>query len=239
MRLSGDEKLDNGRIEVGGEQIALVPSRVDHGIYVLLLSLARVINRRYFKVDVRGLDKIPSPPYIIAPTHRSNIDSVLMGSLTRTPLRFMGKDSLWKARPIGRLLNAIGGIPVNRDIADRQAVDTCVAILGAGQPLVLFPEGTRKQGPMIEEVLDGAAYIALKAGVPIIPVGIAGSELAMGKGTKFPRPSRCVMLVGDPILTAVQASGSGSRIARSKIKSLTGELQTHLQELYDEAQGLL
>lgn len=239
MRPSGGDKLEKGHLDVGGEQIALVPSRVDHGIYVFLRTLARVVNRRYFKVEVRGLDKIPSPPYIIAPTHRSNIDSVLMGSLTRTPLRFMGKDSLWKMRPIGRLLNAIGGIPVNRDIADREAVDTCVAILGAGQPLVLFPEGTRKQGAKVDEVLDGAAYIALKAGVPIIPVGIAGSDLAMGKGTKFPRPARCVMVVGDPILTAVQAAGSGSRIARSKIKGLTAELQSRLQELFDEAHRLL
>ncbi len=225
-------------IEVGDHKIPLIPGPLDLGVYSLARGLVDAVNHLYFRVDVRGSEKIPSPPYIIAPTHRSNIDSILMGSLTHAPLRFMGKDSLWKMRWAAMLFTAIGGIPVNRDIADREAVDTCVAILEAGQPLVLFPEGTRKQGPVVTEVLDGAAYIALKAKVPIIPVGIAGSERAMGKGVKIPRPVRCVMLVGDPLLSAMEPTPTKSRIPRSKIRDLTGELQTRLQELFDEAQML-
>ena len=58
-------------------------------------------------------------------------------------------------------------------------------MLEAGEPLVLFPEGERKSGPIVQPLFDGATYVAVKAGVPIVPVGIGGSERAMPKGAKF------------------------------------------------------
>ena len=61
-------------------------------------------------------------------------------------------------------------------------------MLERGEPLVLFPEGERKCGPIVQPLFDGAAYIAVKAGVPIVPVGIGGSERAMPKGAKFIYP---------------------------------------------------
>ena len=99
----------------------------------------------------------------------------------------MGKDSLWKFAPIGWLLSALGAFPVTRGTADREALKRCIAVLEMGEPLVLFPEGTRQSGPMVMPLFDGAAYIAVKAGVPIIPLGIGGSEKVMPKGKKMRR----------------------------------------------------
>lgn len=231
--------LNGEFLEVGDTRVRLVPSRFDLGFYSFARALVDGVNHAYWRVEVIGAEKIPSPPYILSPTHRSNIDALLLGSVTHDHLRFLGKSGLWRNAGFGKLMTALGGIPVNREIADREAMDTSLAVLASGQPLVLFPEGTRKAGPLIEEIMDGAAYIALKAQVPIVPLGIAGSDKAMAKGVKFPRPARCLLLVGDPLTQGVGAAKSGSRVPRSKVREMTAQLQATLQELYDGAKSLL
>ena len=101
-----------------------------------------------------------------------------------------GADKYWKNKAFGRLLTALGGFPVSRGTADREALRRCIAVLEGGEPLVLFPEGERKSGPIVQPLFDGATYIAVKAGVPIVPVGIGGSERAMPKGAKYHPPAQ-------------------------------------------------
>ena len=95
-------------------------------------------------------------------------------------------------------------------------------MLEAGEPLVLFPEGERKSGPTVQPLFDGAAYVALKAGVPIVPVGIGGSEAVMPKGARFIRPRKVHVIVGAPIMPAI--GGRGARAARRRSATLTDEL---------------
>ncbi len=67
---------------------------------------------------------------------------------------------------------------------DREALRTCEEALREGEPVVLFPEGTRQSGPAVQPLFEGASFVAARAGVPIVPVGIGGSEWAMPKGKK-------------------------------------------------------
>ncbi len=196
----------------------------------LVVFLCLVVTR----VRVDGKENIPpAGAFVLAPIHRSNIDTPLAAAVTRRRMRFMGKDSLWKIRAIGWVLSALGGFPVSRGTADREALKRCVAVLEGGEPLVLFPEGTRQSGPTVHPLFDGAAYVAVKAGVPIIPVGIGGSERVMPKGSRMIYPRKCVMIVGEPITADVGADG---RVPRSAVRDVTERLSASLQELFDEAQ---
>ncbi|MFM7493015.1 MAG: lysophospholipid acyltransferase family protein, partial [Acidimicrobiaceae bacterium] len=97
-----------------------------------------------------GRENIPqSGAFILAPIHRSNVDTPIVSLVTSRRLRFMGKDSLWKVKPIGAVLSALGGFPVTRGSADLEALKRCLAVLSLGEPLVMFPEGTRQSGPKI------------------------------------------------------------------------------------------
>jgi 1-acyl-sn-glycerol-3-phosphate acyltransferase len=98
----------------------------------------------------------------------------------------------------------------------------------------MFPEGTRCSGPVVEELFDGTAFVAAKAGVPIVPVGIGGSEAMMPKGAKFLHRSRLVLVIGDPI-PAPDRTEKG-RVPRSAVSALTVRLREELQELFDDAQ---
>ena len=168
---------------------------------------------------------------MIAPVHRSNLDSPILGFITRRRMRYMGKDSLWNNRFMAWFSSALGGIPVSRGTADRDALRACQAVLERGEPLVMFPEGTRQSGPVIQELFDGPAFVALRAGAPIVPVGIGGSERVMPKGSKLLRPKKIVLIVGKPIVPPTSKGVSRGRM----VNELTDQLHASLQQLFDEA----
>ena len=204
--------------------------------YTVVRGLVVALTVGYTRTRVVGKHNIPSAgPFLLCPIHRSNIDTPLAAAVTRRRLRFMGKDSLWKMKPIGWILSALGAFPVTRGSADREALKRCISVLQEGEALVLFPEGTRQSGPVVQPLFDGAAYVAVKAGVPIIPVGIGGSEGVMPKGSKMIYPRKCVVVVGEPIRATLDEEG---RVPRSAVKDITTQLSSELQRLYDEAQRL-
>jgi len=201
--------------------------------YSFVRGLLYVLCVVWFRVTVSGRGHLPkSGPYIIAPVHRSNIDTPLSAFLTRRRVRFMGKDSLWKNKFAGVFFSTLGGFPVTRGTADLEALKRCVAVLDGGEPLVMFPEGTRQSGPRLHQLFEGPAYVALKRGVPIVPVGIGGSERVMRKGSKMIWPYKCHVTIGAPIM--VEHGGNG-RIDRGRMTEITAELATRLQIVFDDA----
>ena len=201
--------------------------------YWLIRSLIKLFCRIYFRLRVYGRENLPeSGAFILAPIHRSNVDTPIVSVVTNQRLRFMGKDSLWKIKPIGAVLSALGGFPVTRGTADLEALKRCLAVLSLGEPLVMFPEGTRQSGPKIHPLFDGAAYLAIKAGVPIVPVGFGGTEGVMPKGSKKILPRRCSIVVGKAIFPP---SSDAGRLPRSATTDLTAELSRALQVVFDQA----
>ena len=211
-------------------------SRSSRMFYTVCRALVVYLSVSYTRTKIIGKENIPSQgAFLLAPIHRSNIDTPLAAAVTKRRMRFMGKDTIWKYRPVGWVLSALGAFPVSRGTADREALRRCIAVLEMGEPLVLFPEGTRQSGPVVHPLFDGATYVAAKAGVPIIPVGIGGSERVMPKGSKMIYPRKCVVVVGKPIITA---SEGNERLPRSALKDLSLHLSTELQRVFDEAQAL-
>jgi 1-acyl-sn-glycerol-3-phosphate acyltransferase len=211
------------------------PTRGTRISYALVRGLIKLVAILLGRVTVIGAEKIPTEgAYVLAPVHRSNIDFALTSIITRRPMRYMGKDSIWKSKLLGRFVSMLGAFPVHRGSADRDAVKACTNIVEGGSPLVMFPEGTRCSGPVIEEMFDGTAYVAARAGVPIVPLGIGGSEAMLPKGAKLPKRSKLVLVVGDPI--PAPARSEGGRVPRSAVGDLTGRLHVELQALFDDAQ---
>ncbi len=206
------------------------PSPFERRLWATLRPILLVIVRVYFRATWEGLANIPKTgPVIIAPVHRSNIDTLLVPFLTKRRVRLLGKVSMWKFRPIGVLFNRLGAIKVQRGTADRESMALCLDALRGGEPLVVYPEGTRKEGPVVEELFDGVAWLAARAQVMIIPVGIGGSADAMGRSHKFPRPKKVHLIVGRPIAPPPTTGRSG-------LRQCTAQLQAEMQELLDAAQ---
>ncbi len=212
-------------------------NRLDRAAYQFVRFVVVTFCRTWCRMSVHGREHIPAEgPFLLAPVHRSILDTPISSGVTGRRMRFMGADKYWKNRHFGRLLSALGGFPVTRGSADREALSRCIAVLQGGEPLVLFPEGERKEGPIVQPLFDGATYIAVKAGVPIIPVAIAGSERAMPKGAKFIYPRKVHVIVGPPIGVPIGETGKAQRIA---IRELSGTLHIELQRLLDAANAKL
>jgi 1-acyl-sn-glycerol-3-phosphate acyltransferase len=214
------------------------PTPLSRAFYQFVRALIAGLAKLLFRMEVIGRENVPAEgAFILAPgAHRSNIETFVVSVVTRRRMRFMGKDSLWKHRASDWFFSSLGGFPINRDTADREALTQMLALLNEGEPVVVFPEGTRRLGPTIdpEHMRDGVAYAACRAQIPIVPVGIGGSERVMPPKAKYLRPSKMVLVVGEPLPPApLKESG---RVSRSSVRTLTDDLRTTLQALFDDAQ---
>jgi len=202
-------------------------------IRFLVVGYVRVV----YRVRVVGRDLVPAGgAYIIAPAHRSMFDIPLASSITTRRIRFMGKAALFRVPVLGAIFRALGGFPVERDGGDVGPVRDSLRILDAGEPLVVYPEGSRQRGTTIAELQPGAAYLSAKAGVPIVPVGIAGAEETFRtKRGRLPGFGRIVVVVGEPLLPPARTT---SVVKRSAVDELSATLRERLQKLMDEAYAI-
>jgi 1-acyl-sn-glycerol-3-phosphate acyltransferase len=197
----------------------------------VVLSVFKVV----FRVRVVGKDRVPATgAYIVAPSHRSILDIPFAAYITPRTVRFLAKDDLFDSALGARFFDALGAVKVERGTADRAALRALEDALAAGAPIAVFPEGTRHSGPEIAELFAGAAFLAIKLGVPIVPVGIGGSEHILPKGKLLPRIHRVAVSVGHPIPPPV-LEGRARRAAAAK---LTEQLRVELQRCFDDAERL-
>jgi 1-acyl-sn-glycerol-3-phosphate acyltransferase len=217
-------------------RVAGTENDISDRLYFSLRAVLRGIARLYWRVEVRGAEHVPAQgPVILCPVHRSFMDFLVAAQVTRRKLYYMAKDDLWHNERFGRFLDSVGAFPVDRTGADRQAMARSQAVLERGDVLVLFPEGTRRAGPVIEQLHEGAAFLAIRTGAPIVPIGIGGTAEAMPKGSKFVRPVKVHVVVGRPI--APPERSERGRVPRHQVHELTEQLRAELQDLYDEADG--
>jgi 1-acyl-sn-glycerol-3-phosphate acyltransferase len=216
------------------QEFAIEPSRTVG--YRILRAIFNALMRLWFRPKVVGKEHIPATgPVILAPVHRSFADFGFASFCTKRKLFFMTKDSMWKNKRLGQLLLYVGAFPVHRESADREALQRAEQVLARGEVLVLFPEGTRRQGATIENLMEGAAFLSARTGAPIVPIGIGASDLAMPKGQAIPRPYTIQVVIGPAI--APPARTGGGRVSRSSVHAATEDLVAQLQGVYDESKA--
>lgn len=151
----------------GTKTVPFVIGRVIFAIYFHILCFLRVKGRE--KLDVQDA------PYILIGNHTTLADPIIAAYLVRRyEVNFLGKKELAEIPLVGRLLMHMHMIPVNRHNSDMEAMRACLKVTRAGGVLGIFPEGTRHVDGVMEHVESGVALIALRSGLPLIPVYIDG-----------------------------------------------------------------
>lgn len=174
---------------------------VSRPLYTLVRALMTPLLRLWFRMHVSGAGHIPhSGAAIVAPNHKSFLDSFFLAVCTPRRLRFMAKAELIEAR-YGKLLVRLGAFPVRRGQSDAEVLETARTILGQGGLLALFPEGTRIRDPdELGHPRRGAGRLALETGAPMVPAAIAGTDnLFLGS---IPKPRRVQVAFSAPILVS-------------------------------------
>src|SRR5882757_5128228 len=181
------------------------------------------------KVKTEGLEKIdPSGSYVFASNHASYMDSPVILAQIPVQFRFLAKIELFKIPLLGDHLKRAGHIPVPRD-DPRAAVKTlgeaARAIQERAISLLIFPEGGRTLTDL-QPFKEGAAYIAIKAGVPLVPLGLRGTFAILPRGSINVRSGRATLFVGDPIPTkglTLRDRGALTEQLHQRVAELLGE----------------
>jgi 1-acyl-sn-glycerol-3-phosphate acyltransferase len=193
--------------------------------YVALCCFARFVFFLTFRTHVRGRYNIPRKgPYIIASNHLSWLDVPLVALPVPGKVVYMAKDESFHGR-FGWLVRFLGAFPVKRGEGDRQALRTSDELLKHKKVLVIFPEGTRSKTHTLAKAHAGLGMIALRAGVPVIPVAIYGSEHAWKRFN-----AHVTIEYGEPVLL----KPASAKITRNDITAATDEIMRRIAAMMPE-----
>ncbi|WGW13195.1 lysophospholipid acyltransferase family protein [Saxibacter everestensis] len=175
-------------------------------------------------------EKLPAAGgVIVVANHLTYLDGPLVYRISPRPMHLLVRHDIFKGI-VGWALKSSGQIPIDRASNDRNALGTALRVLRRGDVLGIFPEGTRGEGSA-SSVRSGAAWLALQAEVPIVPVAVLGTRRG-GEPSRFlPPPGRKIDIVfGDPVYLEKPAGQSGRAARLAASKQLQAILANHVRQ---------
>jgi 1-acyl-sn-glycerol-3-phosphate acyltransferase len=195
--------------------------------YLLVFPIYRLL----FRGRTAGNANVPQEgALVVVANHGSHLDPPLLGHALGRPVAFMAKAELFRIPVLGPIIRACGAYPVARGASDREAIRTATDRLEQGWATGVFIDGTRQADGRVNNPQPGAALLAARAGVPLLPVAIINSHRALGTGSKQPRLVPVHIRIGTPI--APPASRK-----RADLDAATAACQAQINELLE--QGLI
>lgn len=181
-----------------------------------------------FRWQVTGAENIPPGGVIIAANHISLWDPPVIGTALPRKVHFMAKEELFSNRIFSWIITKLGAFPVKRGTADRTAIRTALTILEKGSVLGIFPEGTRSKNGKLGNPEPGLALLALKAGVPIVPTAVIGTNKVFGHGCSLPRFR---VIFGSPIIL------SRNDTVKESMEAMSSRIMIEIGNLLERAGG--
>jgi len=198
--------------------------------YNVIKALAFFLLKVLFSMEVQGRFNIPKEGgLLVISNHCSQMDPVIIGSMFPRRLYYMAKEELFKIPFLRSLIISLGAFPVKRETGDLRALSKIMELVSRGEAVLLFPEGSRSEDGEVKEFMHGASYVAVKTGVPVLPVAVRGSFEAMPKGQAIPRLTKIKVKVGE-----VMRLNLGSKRAKESIYIFTNDLRERVIGLLRE-----
>lgn len=222
--------------------------------YRLSRGVLKPVTHALYRPTIRGAENIPSEGgVILASNHLSFIDSFAIPLAAPRRVVFIAKSEYFTGAGMGgavrrQFFEAIGAIPVDRQSsrASQESLDAALEVLQAGEAFGIYPEGTRSRDGRLYRGRTGVAWLALTAGVPVVPVALEGTQNIQPIGSKFPRIAKVSVTFGAPISVAERYAGMPAGKARrlvtdevvDAIGALSGQVRAdEFNELPPEARG--
>jgi len=188
----------------------------------LVCFLLRVFLRLFTRLETKGLENIPQGgPLLVAFNHLAHLDAALVLPFLPQPVEGIALEDLYHVPVTGQLLRLYGTIPVHRDQFDREVIRRALQVLAEGRILALAPEARMSLTGALERARQGAAYLALSSGAPVLPVAITGTETVSSDLKRLRRP-RLTVTFGEVIITPPRASKPQAR--RQQLAEFTDEI---------------
>jgi len=201
----------------------------------LVFRLVRAILRAFiflyfrFRPSYRGKRGPYPKPLVVVMNHQSYLDPVLAGCAVPCKLRYLARTTLFRNRLFAALIRSLGAVPIDREGGGYAGLNTALKLLGRGEAVLLFPDGTRSRDGSIGKFKPGFVWLAQKAGAHVLPMVVSGAHEAWHRTAKFPRPRKIRLLVLEPIPPSKlkPREGEGRSEARARI---AGEIRALMEE---------
>lgn len=181
----------------------------------------------YFRGRIYGAENVPKQgPLLVVANHASDFDPPIVSCCVRRPVSYMAKEELFQVPVLSQAIKLYGAYPVKRGSADRSAIRSALTQLEQGWAVGVFLEGTRTSDARIVSPKLGAAMIAAKVQVPLLPVSLWGTEKIIRKGDKLPRPVPITVRIGELISPPVSSK-------REELEAVTQICVDRIHALHD------
>jgi 1-acyl-sn-glycerol-3-phosphate acyltransferase len=205
-------------------------------LYWVVKMILTPVLRVLFRPWVEGAERIPQEgAAIFASNHLSFSDSIFLPLVVPRKITFLAKADYFtgsgvKGKMTKGFMSGVGQVPIDRSggAASEAALRTAQRILGSGNLLALYPEGTRSPDGRLYRGKTGIARMALEAGVPVIPVAMVNTDVVQPTGTLIPKLGRVGVRVGKPLDFSRYAGMAGDRFV---LRSITDEIMYELMLL--------
>lgn len=189
-------------------------------------AIARALFALATRLEVRGRENIPTEgPVLVVANHLNLTDPPLLGISLGRKMMFMAKEELFRSPLTAYFVGNFGAFPVHRGKLDRKAIRQSQQVLTDGLALIMFPEATRSKSARLQRAFPGSALIAMRGGVPVLPVGIAGTEKIKGIGWILRRP-RITVNIGPPFYLP-----ANQKLSRAELIENTDLIMERIAEL--------
>ncbi len=170
-----------------------------HWVYYFGRVLIHIVAAPLFYWTVKGKENLPKKgPVLIACNHLHIADPPVVAASIPLKAVFMAKEELWKNKWTRYWVENFGAFSVKRNAFDREAIRQAEEFLGKGVSLIMFPEGERSKNSQLKKALPGAALIALRTGVPVVPVAVCGTEYIRDLKWAFLHHPKITITIGKP-----------------------------------------
>lgn len=181
----------------------------------------------YFRGRIYGAANVPQRgSLIVVANHASDFDPPILSNCVGRPVSYMAKEELFRVPVLSRAIRLYGAYPVKRGSADRSAIRAALQQLEQGWAVGVFLQGTRTVDARIPSPKLGAAMLAAKAQVPLLPVSLWGTQHIIPKKAKFPRPVPVTVRIGEPILPPTSST-------REELEAVTAQCVAAIHALHD------